>query len=179
MTGGLVQRVILDAVVFGAERIGGAALHALQSAVEMSSKLGGLAESDEAAERSFAVGSRRVKQNAGHRAVFMFGRQSIDALANAGCGVAAFQRQLAHEGVSQRMEQHVAQRVEAGKGEPRALLRRTQQTDRLPILACPVAEPRPAIFLRFLHPVRREVLERSFDQFSAAQNLKKLNALMS
>src|SRR6266516_334408 len=108
VAGGLAEGAVLAALVLGAEGVGGAVLHFGQRAVDVPAEGLGLAQADEAAERAFAVGGGGVEQDSGHRSVGVLGSLGVDALADAGPGVAAFEGELAHEGVGKVVQQEVA-----------------------------------------------------------------------
>src|SRR5260370_24124403 len=68
-----------------------------------------LAEADQAAKCALAVGRGGVEQDACHRPSVALGRQGVDALANTGSGIPTFQRELTHQRVRKRMQEHIAQ----------------------------------------------------------------------
>src|SRR5258708_6368282 len=68
-----------------------------------------LTEAHQAAKRPLTVGRGGVEQDACHRSSFALGRERVDALANTGSGIPAFQRELAHQRVRKRMQEHIAQ----------------------------------------------------------------------
>ena len=109
MTGGLVQGLLLQATVFGAQGIRGAALHLFQGRVEMPPELVRLTQTYESAQRPLAIGRSRVQQDARHRTIAVFRRKRIDAFANTGGGITTFQRELSHQGVGKRVQQDIAQ----------------------------------------------------------------------
>ena len=60
-------------------------------------------------ERALAVGRGGVDQDAGHRGPACPSAPGVDALAQAGRGVAALERELAHQRVCEGVQQDVAQ----------------------------------------------------------------------
>jgi hypothetical protein len=68
----------------------------------------GFAQVDQAAQCAFAVRRSRVDQNAGHRAVRLISVAGVDAFAQAGGGVAALQRELAHEGMGEGVQHGIS-----------------------------------------------------------------------
>src|SRR5690554_4777300 len=68
-----------------------------------------MSQADKPTEGAFAVWGRSVDEYAGHGAAFLFGWSGVEALADAGSGIAAFQGQLADEGVGEGVEEGIAQ----------------------------------------------------------------------
>src|SRR6266404_5038979 len=88
-----------DGGVFCAKRVRGTDADGFQRVLNLSAQSDGLAELDQAAERAFAVRGGGVDEDAGHGAVLLANGSAAETLAHAGGGIAAFERNLAHEGV--------------------------------------------------------------------------------
>ena len=91
--------------VFRAKGVGTADAHGLQRVLDLSSQGDRLTELNQAAQCPFAVRCGGVDQNACHWTVLLSDRPAIEALSHAGGGVAAFEDDLAHEGMRDRMNQ--------------------------------------------------------------------------
>lgn len=77
--------------VFGAKGVAGAQLSCFQGLDDVALQCFGASQADEPAEGAFTIWGRGVDEHAGHGTAFLCGRAGVEALADAGGGIAAFQ----------------------------------------------------------------------------------------
>ena len=102
--------------VLRAERIGRTPAHMLKRRVEMTTELTGSAEADQAPERSLAIRGCSIDQHASHGTIVVGRGKRVDPLGEARRSVSRLKRELAHERVRKRVQEHIAQTGEMGVG---------------------------------------------------------------
>src|SRR5205807_9784575 len=92
--------------VFSAQRIGGTQAHAFQCLPEVATQRHWVTEFDQATECTFAIGRGRVDENTGHWPPAVPRLPRVDTLADARRSVATVEYDLAHESMSQGVQEY-------------------------------------------------------------------------
>ena len=133
--------------MFGAKRVAGAEAHRFQRLGDVPLQHVRPAQTDQPAQRAFAIRRGGVDEQAGHRAALLFRRPGVDALADTGGGVTAFQSQLAHQRVGKAVNEDVTHSGET-------IFRRFNKTHGAPFFVGVYKLCGALVYGRFPHPGR-------------------------